>query len=199
VTAEPSAPALPRPVTAVVIGTSAGGVDALATLLPALPGGLRVPVFVVLHLPADRPSRMVDILAPRCAVPVVEAEDKAAVAPGVVYLAPPDYHLLIEAGPCLALSVDAPVHFSRPSIDVLFESAADVFGAGLLGIILTGSSADGALGLRAVHEAGGTTLVQDPREARAPLMTEAALRSTAVDLLLPLDSIAAVFRTLDHA
>jgi two-component system chemotaxis response regulator CheB len=193
------APALPRPVTAVAIGTSAGGVDALSAVLPALPRGLQVPVFVVLHLPADRPSRIAEILGPKCASPVVEAEDKAPAAPGTVYLAPPDYHLLIEAGACLALSADEPVHFSRPSIDVLFESAADVYGAGLLGIILTGSSADGALGLHAVHRAGGTTIVQDPRDARVPLMTEAALRLTAVDLVLPLDGIAAILETLDHA
>ena len=190
---------LPRPVTAIAIGTSAGGVDALAAILPALPGGLRVPVLVVQHLPADRPSRMVDILAPKCAVPVVEAEDKAPASPGVIHVAPPDYHLLVEPGPCLALSVDEPVLYSRPSIDVLFESAADVFGAGLLGIILTGASADGALGLQAVQRAGGTSLVQDPREARAPQMAEAALRLTAPDLVLSLESIAALFRTLDDA
>jgi two-component system chemotaxis response regulator CheB len=195
----PPAPGLPRPVTAVAIGTSAGGVDALLAVLPALPSGLRPPVFVVLHLPPDRPSRIVDILGPKCAVPVVEAEDKAPARPGTVHLAPPDYHLLIEDGDCLALSADAPVLFSRPSIDVLFESAADVYGAGLLGIILTGSSADGAAGLQAVHRAGGTTVVQDPRDARVPLMAEAALRLTTVDLVLPLDGIAALLQTLDHA
>jgi two-component system chemotaxis response regulator CheB len=201
VTADPvqPRPVLPRPVDAVAIGTSAGGFEALSVVLPALPAGLAVPVFVVIHLPGDRPSRVAELLASKCRVPVVEAEDKAPAAPGIVYLAPPDYHLLIEAGPALALSADEPVHFSRPSIDVLFESAADAFGAGLLGIILTGSSPDGAVGLRAVHRAGGTTIVQDPREARVPLMAEAALRLTTVDLTLPLDGIAAVLQTLDHA
>ncbi len=195
----PPIPALPRAVHAVAIGTSAGGVDALSVLLPALPRGLRIPVFVVLHLPPGRPSRMAEILAPKCAVPVVEAEDKAPISPGTVHLAPPDYHLLIDSAESLALSADEPVLFSRPSIDVLFESAADVYGAGLLGIILTGSSADGAHGLHAVHLAGGTTVVQDPREARVPLMAEAALRVTTVDLVLPLDGIAAILETLDHA
>jgi two-component system chemotaxis response regulator CheB len=190
---------LPRPVSAVAVGTSAGGVEALSAVLPALPAGLAVPVFVVLHVPGDRPSHMAEILRPKCRVPVVEAEDKAPAAPGCVYLAPPDYHLLVEAGPSLALSADEPVHFSRPSIDVLFESAADVYGAGLLGIILTGSSQDGALGLHAVQRAGGTTVVQDPRDARAPLMTEAALRLTTVDLMLTLDGIADLLQTLDHA
>ena len=191
--------ALPRPVSAVAIGTSAGGVEALSAVLPALPAGLAVPVFVVLHVPGGRPSHMAEILTPKCRVPVIEAEDKAPAAPGSVYLAPPDYHLLVEAGPSLALSADEPVHFSRPSIDVLFESAADVYGAGLLGIILTGSSHDGALGLHAVQRAGGTTVVQDPRDARSPLMAEAALRLTTVDLMLPLDGIAALLQTLDHA
>lgn len=184
---------------AVVLGTSAGGVEALSVLLPALPARLRPPVFVVLHMPRDRPSLLVEILEPKCAVPVVEAEDKMPVTPGTVYVAPPDYHLLVEAGPALALSADEPVNFSRPSIDVLFESAADVFGSGLLGIILTGASRDGASGLAAIRAAGGTTIVQEPQDAQVPFMTEAAIREGAVDVVLPLDGIAALLRTLEHA
>jgi two-component system, chemotaxis family, protein-glutamate methylesterase/glutaminase len=183
---------------AVVVGASAGGVDALSMLLPALPRALRPPVFLVLHVPRDRPSLLVEVLRTRCAVPVVEAEDKMPVEPGIVYVAPPYYHLLLEAGPSLALSVDDPVNFSRPSIDVLFESAADVFGSGLLGIILTGASRDGASGLRAVRAAGGTTVVQEPQDARVPFMTEAAIRESAVDFVLPLHGIAALLRTLEH-
>ena len=184
---------------AVVVGTSAGGVEALSAVLPALPTALRPPVFVVLHLPRDRPSLLVEVLERKCAVPVVEAEDKMPVQPGTVYVAPPDYHLLLEAGPSLALSVDEPVHFSRPSIDVLFESAADVFGSGLLGIILTGASRDGASGLAAIRAAGGTTVVQEPQDAQVPFMTEAAIQEGGVDFVLPLAGIAALLGTLEHA
>lgn len=190
---------VPQQVRAVVVGTSAGGVEALSTLLPALPPRLRPPLFVVLHVPRDRPSLLVDLLGRRCAVPVVEAEDKMPVQEGTVYVAPPDYHLLIDEGPRLSLSVDPPVNFSRPSIDVLFESAADVFGAGLVGIILTGASRDGASGLRAIRDAGGATVVQAPQDARVPFMTEAAIREIPVDHVLPLEGIAALLRTLDHA
>ena len=113
----------------IVIGTSAGGVEALSILLPALPEGLRAAVFIVLHLPRERPSLLVDIFQPKCAVPVREAQDKEPVDRGTVYFAPPDYHLLVDDGPQLALSADELVHYSRPSIDVLFESAADVVSA----------------------------------------------------------------------
>ncbi len=189
---------LPRPVSAVVIGTSAGGVEALLTLLPALPATVRVPVLVVLHVPPTRPTLVAGLLTDRCDLPVREAEDKMPIEPGTVYLAPADYHLLVEPGPVVALSTDEPVHFSRPSIDVLFETAADVFGAGLLGIILTGASSDGADGLDAVRRAGGTTVVQDPREARVPAMVEAALARGTADYVQPLAGIAAMLRLLPH-
>jgi two-component system chemotaxis response regulator CheB len=187
-----------RSVEAIVIGTSAGGVEALSVLLPALPPDLRVPVLIVLHVPRDRPSRLVDIFAPKCALSVQEAEDKAPAAPGTVYFAPPDYHLLVDAGPTLALSADEAVHFSRPSIDVLFESAADVYGEGLVAVILTGASQVGASGLDAVRRAGGCTIVQRPDTAQAPLMTEAALARGPVDFVLPLEAIADLLRTLNH-
>lgn len=177
-------------VTAVVIGTSAGGIEALGQILPALPPSLRVPIFVVLHLPRDRPSLLPEIFQPRCAVPVREAHDKDGIAPGVVYFAPPDYHLLIDSGPQLALSADEAVNFSRPSVDALFESAADIYGASLLAVLLTGASADGAAGLAAVHAAGGLTMVQRVEEAQAPTMIESALARLTPDWQLPLSDIA---------
>jgi len=191
-------PELADRIDAVVIGTSAGGVDALSALLPALPGGLLAAVFVVLHVPRDRPSLLTEIFRPRCAVAVREAEDKDDVEPGTVYFAPPDYHLLIEKGPRLALSVDDLVHFSRPSIDVLFESAADVYGKRLLGMILSGANEDGAAGLAAVHRAGGVTIVQDPETAQVPFMVKAALARTPVDFVLTLDAIVELLPTLDR-
>jgi two-component system, chemotaxis family, protein-glutamate methylesterase/glutaminase len=182
---------------AVVIGASAGGIEALTVLLPALARGLQPPVFVVIHLPRDRPSVLADIFAPKCAVPVREAEDKETVTPGTVYFAPNDYHLLVDQGPQLALSADEPVHHSRPSVDVLFESAADIYKDRLLGIILTGANEDGATGLAAIHDAGGVTVVQRPDTAIAPLMALSALKLRPADWVLTLNEIAAMLRTLD--
>jgi two-component system chemotaxis response regulator CheB len=185
-------------VSAIVIGASAGGIEALTVLLPALPKGLPAAVLVVLHLPRDRPSLLVEIFAPKCALPVLEAQDKEHIKRGHVYFAPADYHLLVDAGPNLALSVDEPVNFSRPSIDVLFETAADVYRERLLGIVLTGASADGAAGLAAVHCRGGRTVVQDPKTAVVPLMPEAARRRSPVDFVLPLEQIADLLQALTH-
>lgn len=189
----------PGPIEAVVIGTSAGGVDALSVLLPALPAGLRAAVFVVIHLPRQRPSHLVEIFQPKCALPVREAQDKERVEPGTVYFAPPDYHLLLDRGPAIALSVDDLVNFSRPSVDVLFESAADVYGSRLLGIVLTGASQDGASGLQAIRRAGGKTIVQEPATAQVPVMAEAALKQGPADFVLTLEEIAARLGTLEPA
>jgi two-component system chemotaxis response regulator CheB len=191
-----SARAITQPVDAIVVGTSSGGIEALAILLPALPAALRVPIFIVLHLPRERPSLLVDIFAPQCALPVREAEDKEPVAPGTVYFAAPDYHLLVDKGPTLSLSADDLVHYSRPSIDVLFESAADVYENRLMGIILTGANADGSDGLAAVHQAGGVTIVQEPETAQASLMIESALRRCPAALPLTLEQIARLLQTL---
>lgn len=182
---------------AVVIGASAGGVEALSILLPALPARLAAPVFIVLHLPRDRPSLLASLFEPRCAVPVREAEDKEPVQPGTVYFAPPDYHLLLDRGPCLALSADDLVNYSRPSIDVLFESAADHYGERLAAIVLTGANEDGTAGLEAVRRAGGITIVQDPANAFASFMPDAALKRGPADFVLPLEGIAALLRTLE--
>lgn len=174
----------------VVIGASAGGVEALSVLLPALPARLRAAVFIVVHQRRERPSLLADLFAGRCRLPVREAEDKEAVAPGTVYFAPPDYHLLLEDGPSIALSADALVHYSRPSIDVLFESASDVYAERLMGIVLTGGNSDGAEGLAAVRRAGGLTVVQDPQSAQAAMMPTSALDTGAAELVMPLDRIA---------
>lgn len=181
-----------------VIGASAGGVEALSVLLPALPAGLRAAVAIVLHLPRERPSRLVEVFRPKCARPVEEAEDKAPIEPGTIYFAPPDYHLLVDEGRRFALSADEPVHFSRPSIDVLFESAAEQYGARLAGIVLTGANADGAAGLAAVGRAGGVTLVQAPATAYATLMVESALERWPAAVALSLTEMAVMFRTLDR-
>lgn len=171
---------------AVVIGGSAGSVEALSVLLPALPAGLQAAVLVVLHLPRNRPSLLCNIFRSRCALPLREAEDKEPIVPGTVYFAPPDYHLLVDDGPALALSVDAPVHYSRPSIDVLFESAADAYGPRLVGMVLSGANHDGARGLAAIGAQGGLALVQHPDSASVRTMPEAALaRTPAAQSLAP--------------
>ena len=186
-----------HPIDAVVIGASAGGIEALGQLLPALPARMRQPVLIVQHLPRDRPSLLVDIFAPRCALRVQEAEDKEPIVAGTIYFAPPDYHLLVDHGPSLALSADALINFSRPSIDVLFESAADVYGSHLLGLILSGANDDGSIGLAAVHRAGGITAVQAPNTATVPTMPAAAMKKTPVDFVLPLDQITGLLKALE--
>ncbi len=184
-------------VDAVVIGASAGGIEALLVILPMLSARLAAPVFVVVHLPRDARSLLVPVFGPRCAAPVVEVEDKMPVAPGTIYFAPPDYHLLIDRGPALALSADDPVNWSRPSIDVLFESAVDVYGWRVAGVVLTGANEDGAAGLAAVHRAGGIAIVQNPDQAVVSIMPAAALGRVAAATILPLDGIGSLLRTLD--
>jgi two-component system chemotaxis response regulator CheB len=174
---------------AVVIGASAGAWDALSVILPALPQTFNLPVMIVVHLPPDRGSLLAELFAEKCSIDVAEAEDKEPILGGVVYFAPPDYHLLIEPNNTLSLSSDEPVLFSRPSIDVLFESAADAYGPALTAIILTGASEDGARGLAAVIAAGGTAIVQRPEDAYAAAMPEAALARSPGARILSLEEI----------
>lgn len=185
-------------VDAVVIGASAGGIEALSILLPALPAETDASIFIVIHLPRDRPSVLADILSRKCVLPVHEAQDKEPVLPGTVYVAPTNYHLLVDTGPQIALSADDPVHYSRPSVDVLFESAAEVYGERLLGMILTGANEDGARGLAAIKDAGGVTLVQSPDTAVSPMMAMSALALRPADAVLSLTQLADVLRTLDR-
>jgi two-component system chemotaxis response regulator CheB len=175
---------------AVVIGASAGALEALSVILPALPPTYRLPLFIVVHIPPGRRSVLAEVLQAKCRVKVLEAEDKEPITGGTVYFAPPDYHLLIEAKDTLALSSDETVLFSRPSIDVLFESAADAYGSGLIAVILTGANEDGAKGMSAVCGAGGTAIIQSPGGAFAPAMPEAAIAICPGAQVMPLDAIA---------
>jgi len=175
---------------AIFIGASAGGVEAVGVLLGALPKPFAPAVIVVLHIPPTGPSLLADLFAARCRLPVREALDKELIEGGTVYVAPPGYHLLVERGGTLALSQDAPVAFSRPSIDVLFESAAAAYGPQALAIVLTGGNDDGAEGMAAIRAAGGRAWVQDPGEAVAPAMPQAALDYAGADLVLPLRDMA---------
>ncbi|WP_298325099.1 chemotaxis protein CheB [Asticcacaulis sp.] len=179
-----------RPRKAVVIGASAGGVEALSAVLPHLPPD-HCPVLVVIHLPSNRQSVLADLFRDKCRMKVVEAEDKAPIDAGTIYFAPPDYHLMVETAFTVALSNEAPVWFSRPSIDVLFETAADAYGPGLTGVILTGANEDGAAGLRAVLAQGGRGLIQSPETAYARLMPETALSFCSGATVRPLEHLAA--------
>lgn len=176
---------------AIVIGASAGAVGALSSILPAFPADYRWPIMIVVHLPPDTDSAMAQLFAAKCRIQVKEAEDKENICAGVAYFAPPNYHLLVELNGMLSLSSDEPELFSRPSINVLFESARDAFGAGLVGVVLTGASNDGAEGLRAVCHAGGLAFVQDPATAEAAAMPKAALAACPGARAMTLQQIAA--------
>jgi two-component system chemotaxis response regulator CheB len=181
----------------VAIGTSLGGLNALIALLGALPDRFPVPIVVVQHRSLSPHGRgLTQLLQEHAHLTVVEADDKMALEAGTVYLAPADYHLLVEEPGLLALSTEAPVRSARPSIDVLFQTAAEAYGAGLVGVVLTGASADGAEGLAQVKARGGRAIVEDPATAECRTMPAAALEATAVDYVLPLSQIGAHLVTL---
>jgi two-component system chemotaxis response regulator CheB len=187
------------PIRAVAIGGSAGAVQALSRILPALPADYPLPVFVVVHVPPDRGNALVPLFAAKCRVEVKEAEDKEPARAGVVYFAPSDYHLLLEADGSLSLSSDELVNHSRPSIDVLFETSADAYGPTLAGVILTGANHDGARGLQAVVDAGGVGVVEDPAQAYAPAMPASALDACPSATAMELDAIASYLSNLGAA
>lgn len=174
---------------AIVIGASAGAVEALSRVLPPLAERYALPIMIVVHLPNDKRSVLVELFQAKCRMRVQEAEDKEPIEAGTIYFAPPDYHLLVEQDKTLSLSSDDPVLYSRPSIDVLFESAADAYGPGLLGIILTGANQDGANGLKAVAAAGGEVIIQSPETAFVSTMPMAAFEACPDARLMPLDDI----------
>jgi two-component system chemotaxis response regulator CheB len=186
----------PPPVELVAIGASAGGVDALMRLLQGLRPGYAPAIAVVLHIPEDRRSRLVPVFSHHCALPVREAADKAPLQPGAIHFAGPGYHLSVERDRTFSLSCEPPVHFSRPAIDLLFDSAADACGPACAAVLLTGASEDGAAGLCRVGARGGLTLVQSPAEAQVPVMPAAALARCAPDFVLPLAGIQRVLLAL---
>ena len=179
---------------AVIIGASAGALEALSLILPALPADFARPIYVIVHVPPDKHSMLAEIFAAKCHLQAIEVSDKEPVSPGVIYFAPPNYHMLIEDETHIALSNEEEVLFSRPSIDVSFESAAEIWGSRLTGIILTGANHDGAAGLKAIAAAGGTTIVQDPVTAYAKAMPEAAVAACPQARVLSLPDISSVLQ-----
>ena len=180
----------------IVVGASWGGLRAVGRLLETLPPELDVPLAIAQHRGVDgRQTNLAELLQSDSSRPVREVSDKDPIARGVVHLAPSDYHLLVEPGR-FSLSTDARVNFARPSIDVLFESAADAYVTAAIGIVLTGANEAGAAGLARIKEAGGVAIVQDPGTAERPAMPAAALAATSADVVLPLDEISAFLRGL---
>ncbi|MCM8539031.1 MAG: chemotaxis protein CheB [Lentisphaeraceae bacterium] len=173
---------------AIVIGASAGGLKAMMAILGSLNELLPVPVFVAQHRSQQSNNYLEELLNQFGTTRVKEAEDKMPIEKGILYLAPPDYHLLIENKNYMALSLDEPVNYSRPSIDVLFESAAEVYKDKLIGIVLTGANSDGTAGLKEIKSAGGLTIVQDPKTAHVATMPESAL-TIDPDYVIPLDKM----------
>ena len=185
-----------RLIEAVVIGASAGGFEALLAILKDLPSTYPMPLVVVLHLPESHESKLAELFGYRLSVQVREARDKEPLAPGVLYFAPSGYHLSIENDYSFSLSCEDRVAYARPSIDVLFASAADAYGKALAGILLTGANYDGATGLAGMQVAGALTVVQDPASAEVPTMPEAAIRAMTPDLILSLAEIRSLLRRL---
>jgi two-component system, chemotaxis family, protein-glutamate methylesterase/glutaminase len=181
---------------AVAIGASAGGIDALFSLLQDLEPPVHAAIVVVLHLPEQHESRLAQVFGSRSRLPVEEAQPHAPVQAGTLYFAPPGYHLLVEADHSFSLSCDPPVLFSRPSIDVLLESCAEAYGNRLLGMVLTGANEDGARGLASIKACGGLTAVQDPAEASHVVMPEAAIRVADPEFVLPLTGLRALLHTV---
>jgi two-component system, chemotaxis family, protein-glutamate methylesterase/glutaminase len=165
---------------AIVIGTSAGGLRALIILLEDIPADYPIPIIVVQHRSKDSRDLLEEVLQSKCAIKIKQADEKERITNGMVFIAPPDYHLLIEMDKTFSLSSDVPVRYSRPSINVLFESAALVFRDRLAGIILTGANDDGASGMIAIGKCGGLTIAQDPNEAQFPFMTQASIDTKTI-------------------
>ena len=174
----------------VCIGASWGGLTAVGQVLADLPEDFDLPIAVAQHRHRDSQAEtLAELLQAKIDRPVLDVDDKMPIASRHVYIAPPNYHLLVERG-SFALSVDEHIQYARPSIDVLFETAAHAYGAGVIGIILTGANADGALGLARIKDAGGVALIQDPRGAARRTMPDAAIAATVADAVLPVEEIA---------
>ncbi len=187
-----------RKIEAIVIGASAGGIKALLFLLSRLPVFFSIPIVIVVHMPESRESRLADVFQHHMMIKVAVAEDKDYLRPGHVYFAGPGYHLSIECNRSFSVSCEEPVHFSRPSIDVLMSSAADVYGASLVGILLTGANQDGAEGMARINAVGGLTVIQDPAEAEMAVMPESALKLFTPDFVLPLSDIQSLIFKLEQ-
>ncbi|WP_163338302.1 chemotaxis protein CheB [Desulfopila sp. IMCC35008] len=174
---------------AVVIGVSAGGMKALRVVLAGLDPRFDAPLIIVQHRMESSDNYFITYLDQRCRLKVKEAEEKEKITRGIIYIAPANYHLLIEKGGTFSLTVDEPVKYSRPSVDVLFETAARAYKNRLIAVILTGANSDGSAGIVKVKAAGGLTIAQNPETALSPVMPQAAIATGAIDFILELNDI----------
>jgi two-component system chemotaxis response regulator CheB len=174
---------------AVVIGVSSGGLSALRTFVSGLPGDFRLPVIIVQHIGPHSEGSWIGLLIQKSKVRIKEADEKEKIEDGTIYVAPPNYHLLVEKDRTLSLNISERVNYARPSIDVLFESAADAYKDELIGVIMTGSNNDGSSGLKRIKDKGGMAIVQDPATAESGYMPASAIAATKVDYILPLKEI----------
>jgi len=181
----------------IIIGASTGGLKAIQPILSALPAEFALSVIVVMHRHKDTDSYLERSLDDSSKMHVKQADEKEEIKAGVVYVAPPNYHLLIEDDGTFSMSVEGAVNYARPSIDVVFESAAEVYGEGLVGVILTGANKDGSLGLKKIKEAGGLAIVQTPETSEAADMPRAAMAVAKPDYVLPIEKIGPLLRKLE--
>jgi two-component system chemotaxis response regulator CheB len=185
-----------RQIRAVAIGVSTGGVSALKSILGSLPADFPIPILVVTHIAPNSDDSLAQLLDTLCAIRVKEADELETLVPGTVYLAPANYHLLVECGGSLTFSIDPPVNYARPSVDVLFETAADVYGPALIGVLLTGAGNDGGKGLLKIKNRGGVAIVQDPADADVDSMPLSALQLLKADYVVQLKNIPSLLMSL---
>lgn len=184
---------------AIVMGLSSGGMDALKTIFSELPENFSIPVVIVQHLSPRSDSQWIDILNKKYPIEIKEAEEKEKIKGGTVYLAPPNYHLLLEKDGSFSLSIDERVSFARPAIDVLFETAAEAFGNNVIGVVMTGSNHDGTAGLKKIKKCGGVTIVQDPATAFSSFMPQEAVNNVKPDHIFTLKEITEFLKSLENS
>jgi len=182
----------------IVMGGSSGGIEAILGIIEQLPPDFAIPIVIVMHQTRNSKSSLAEVIQSRTRLKVREPEDKEKIQPKHIYVAPPNYHLMMEQGGTFSYSYSELVNYSRPSIDVLFESAADAYGKKLIGVLLTGSNADGANGIKMISERGGLTIVQNPKTAESPVMPQAAISATQVDHILDLINIPNTLIKMNH-
>jgi len=183
---------------AIVIGVSSGGMNAMNVMFPLLPKEFKIPIIIVQHINARSDSQWIKLLNSKCKLCIKEVDEKELIEQGIIYIAPPNYHLLIEKNKTFSLTVDERINFARPSIDVLFESAAEAYKSKLIGIILTGSNNDGSKGIKRIKEYGGLTIIQNPETAESSYMPASAISSITPDYILSLEEIMKLLLLLDQ-
>ncbi|MES2852111.1 MAG: chemotaxis protein CheB [Bacteroidota bacterium] len=183
---------------AIVIGVSSGGMNALKIISSSLPVHFNLPIIIVQHLSAHSDSHWIKLLNEKSHLNVKEADEKEKIEKGNIYIAPPNYHLLIEKDKTFSLTIDERVNFARPSIDVLFESAAEAYKNKLIGIVLTGSNSDGTKGIKRIKDCGGLAIIQDPNTADSEYMPKSAIAAIEPDYIVSLEEIVELLMKIDQ-